>query len=110
MEKIVKIGEKEVRMRVSARIPFEYRQLFGRDIITEMQRLESKKGIENFEVFEQLAWLLAGKPGYPLKTAPEAIAEWLDCFDGMFDIINALPEITALWAEGNATYSEPRKK
>lgn len=110
MEKTINIGGKEVRMRVSARIPFEYRQFFGKDIIAEMQKLSGKNGFESFEVFEQLAWIMAGKPGYPIKTAPEAIAEWLDYFDGMFDIVNALPEIAALWAEGNATQSTARKK
>ena len=110
MEKIIKIGDKDVRMRVTARVPFEFRQMFGKDIITEMQKFGTGDGAGNFETFEQLAWLLAGKPGYPEKTAQEAIGDWLEGFDGMFDIIDALPEITSFWAAGSSTQSTARKK
>lgn len=114
MERVIKIGDKDVRMRVSARIPFDYRHLFGKDIIREMQKLTAAKdGIEDYEVFEKLAWLMAKSAGEEVHAelpADEAVAAWLDEFDGIFDFISALPEVVDLWQASNATSSVPRKK
>lgn len=113
MEKVIKIGEKDVRMRVSARIPFDYRHLFGKDIIREMQKMTVTEGIEDFELFEKLAWLMAkyaGEKVYAELPAEEAVAAWLDTFDSAFDIVSALPEIMELWQAGLGTLSTARKK
>lgn len=113
MEKTVHIGDKDIKMRVSARVPFDYRYCFGKDIIAEMQKIEKSGEVENFEVFENLAWLLAKNAGeevYADLPVKEAVATWLDGFDDMFAIIQATPDIMELWLSGSNTLSKPRKK
>ena len=69
MEKIVKIGDKEVQFRSSAALPHMYRRKFRRDIFVDMDALrksmkKSKDGsdqidIDSLEMFENLAWCFA---------------------------------------------------
>ena len=40
MEKIIKVGDKEVKMRASALVPRLYRFKFGRDMIADMNKLK----------------------------------------------------------------------
>lgn len=118
MEKIVYIAGKEVKMRVSARLPYEYRNLFGKDIITGMQKMEreGKTGelsTDSMQMFENLAWLMAKSAGEDVHAdlpAKEAVAEWLDGFEGMFAIFEAIPDIMELWISNTSATSVPRKK
>ena len=117
MEKIVKIGEKEVKFKTSAAVTYLYRQKFGRDLFLDMAKLESqlvKKEdgtstlpIESLEIFEELAYIFA-KHAEP-NTVPDDIAEWLERFD-TFDIYIIFPEIISLWAEENQSFSKLKKK
>lgn len=115
MEKVIEIAGKEVKMRVSARIPHEYRNLFGGDIIREMQKMEATGTMsdESVQMYEQLAWLMARNAGeevYADLPTSEAVGAWLDGFDDMFAILEAAPAITELWVDGKQTTSVPRKK
>lgn len=118
MEKVIEIAGKEVKMRVSARLPYEYRAIFGKDVITGMQKMEreGKSGElsgDSMELFENLAWLMAKSAGEDVHAelpAREAVAAWLDEFDSMFAIYEAIPAITELWVLNTASSSMPRKK
>lgn len=115
MEKTINIAGKDVKMRVSARLPYEYRNLFGGDIIIEMQKMENTGTMsgDSMQMFEQLAWLMARNAGEEVHAelpAKEAVGAWLDGFDSMFAILEAAPAITELWVDGTQTTSVPRKK
>lgn len=101
MEKIIKIGEKEIRMKSTAGTMMRYRNNFNRDFIKDLISLQEKlkdkieKGKEfeaiDLDLFEKIAWCMA-------KTADNSIPnieDWLDEFE-TFDIMKILPEIMNL--------------
>ena len=101
MEKIIKIGDNEIKMKATAGTLMRYRNNFGKDFIKDLQALQKKlnEKLENgaefealdLEMFEQIAWCMA-------KTADNNVPDiehWLDNFDA-FDIMTVLPEIMNL--------------
>lgn len=118
MDKIIKIGDKEVNFRATARTPRLYRSIVGRDMIVDMNKLQKaysnkKKGeIANFDIldlqiFEDTAFVMAyqANPEMNEKTPDE----WLDTFD-MFSIYEILPHILELWVQNTQTTSSAKKK
>lgn len=101
MEKTIKIGDKEVRLKAAGGTGVRYRNQFNRDYLDDLmiltkfieerkQNPEAPVG-ESLKVIEQIAWAMA-------KTADDKIPElaiWLDNF-GMFDLINSLSDIMEL--------------
>ena len=116
MEKIVMIGDKEVKFRSSAALPHMYRRKFSRDIFIDMAALrkslrKSKDGtyqldIESLEMFEDLAWCFARHAD---PEVPEDVETWLGQFE-TFDIYNILPDLFAMWTNENAGTSRLKKK
>lgn len=118
VKKIVRIGEQEIPMRASAQIPRLYRVKFGRDIISDLRKLERKleKARKDSDtefdameltIFEDVAWMLA-KHADP--SVPEDPGEWLDTIEGVFSVYMALPQILELWGLNQAQTSVPAKK
>jgi hypothetical protein len=117
MDKIVKIGDKEVKFRATARTPRLYRVLIGRDMIQDMNKLmkayrrkkedDDELDILDLQIFEDVAYVMArhANPDMEEKTADE----WLDTFD-MFSIYEVLPHILELWALNTKQTSNPKKK
>lgn len=110
LQKIVKIGDKEVAFRSSATIPRLYRIKFKRDIFKDLTKLEKsyrdKSGtdgstmeIEDLEIFENVAYIMAFHADH---TIPDDIDDWLDQFE-MFSIYEVLPEILELWGSNLIT-------
>ena len=109
LQKIVKIGDKEVAFRSSATIPRLYRIKFKRDIFKDLAKLESsyskKKSedgsfaIEDLEIFENVAYIMAFHADHSI---PDNIDDWLDQFE-MFSIYEILPEILELWGSNLVT-------
>lgn len=128
MEKIVVIDGREVKLRASALIPRIYRAKFGRDLISDMRRLERKynavvntaeaEGLSEEEreeaefsaldltIFENLAYCMAVNGGEHVPHTPD---EWLDGFE-TFSIYVVLPSMMELWGVTNQTTAEPKKK
>lgn len=113
MEKIVNIGDKEVKFKSSAALPHIYRRKFGRDIFVDMSHLQAKiqksgneLDIDSLEMFENLAYCFA-KHADP--EIPDDIETWLEGFD-TFDIYNILPELLAMWVQENKSTSRTKKK
>lgn len=101
MEKVLKIGDKEIKMKSTAGTMMRYRNNFNRDFIKDLVKLQGKlndkieKGQEfeaiDLDIFEKIAWCMA-------KTADNSIPDienWLDEFE-TFDIMQVLPEIMNL--------------
>ena len=116
MDKIIKIGDKEVNFRATARTPRLYRSLVGRDMIGDMSKLQKayadkkKKNINfdilDLQIFEDTAFVMAyqANPEMNEKTPDE----WLDTFD-MFSIYEILPQILELWVQNTQTTSTAKK-
>lgn len=101
MEKTLKIGNKEVKMKSTAGTMMRYRNNFNRDFIKDLMALQKKltnkidTGTEfeaiDLDIFEKIAWCMAKTAD---NTTPD-IENWLDQFD-TFDIMQVLPEIMEL--------------
>lgn len=107
MERQVKIGNQEVTMRVNGNTPRLYREVFGQDLLTTIQKVLSKENDDAgaMEVTENLAYIMSKQADSSIGT----IEEWLDQFE-MLDIYNASAEIIALWANNQKTTSQAKKK
>lgn len=114
MTTTVNIGGKEVRVRVSARTPFDYRELFFSDLIDDMHRVcTGAAGADTIEVVEKFLWICARNAGEDVHAdlpAEDAIAAWLDEFDDMYAMYKALPVVIEMWQKETQTTSEAKKK
>lgn len=126
MEKIIKVGGQEVKMRASALVPRLYRFKFGRDMIADMNKLkrayqkaadlpedateEEKQDAQltvlDLTIFENTAFIMAKHADPDQPNNPD---EWLDQYE-MFSIYEVLPQILELWALSNVTTSKSKKK
>lgn len=127
MERTIKIGGAELRMRASALIPRLYRFRFGRDLIKDMSQLEqsyrkamnlkedatdeekqdAQFSVLDLTIFENVAWCMAKNADASVPDSPD---EWLDSIDGVFSIYEVLPSILELWTIGLQQTSAPVKK
>ena len=127
MERTIKVGGAELRMRASALIPRLYRFRFGRDLIKDMTQLEkaykkamslkedatdderqdAELGVLDLTIFENVAWAMAKNADPNVPNDPD---EWLDTIDGVFSVYEVLPQILDLWTAGLETTSKPVKK
>lgn len=126
MEKMVKIDGKEVGFRATALTPRIYRHKIGRDMIQDLNKLQSayNKAMRlpddatdeeykeaqlsalDLEIFENAAYVMAKQYDANLPNSPE---EWLDGFE-TFSIYEILPAILELWQLNSATTAKPKKK
>ncbi len=136
MNKTIKIDGKSCEFKTSAAIPRLYRVKFNRDIFSDMikinkqvkiqeqlkkeakedcekrgipfneEEFESELPIDVLEIFEKVAFLMARHAD---PSQPDDIDEWLAQFD-TFSIYKVLPEIAALWGDGNKQLSKPKKE
>ena len=114
MTRTINISGKEVRVRASARTPFEYREYFFADLVDDMQRVcTGAAGADTMEIVERFLWLVAKNAGEEVHQdlpIEEAIAAWLDEFEDMYAIYKAMPEVISLWQDETSTSSEAKKK
>lgn len=107
MEKLVKLDGKEVRLVANGGTPRLYRAMFKRDVFSDMQHAIGTDGvINNAEVFENLAFIMAkqgGLEGYDIE-------KWLSEMDSPTAIVEAAPEIISLWLDTNETTVNSKKK
>ena len=104
MEKVIKVGEKEVKFKATAATPMHYRNTFkGEDIFRDFAKM-GQKGDDvledmDFGIFERIAYIMSEdfKKGVKFE-------DFLESFEVM-DIISALPDIMELWESNMATQS-----
>lgn len=111
MKRTVTMSGKEYTIENNALLPRQYRHLFGRDLLVDMQRLAdaySKDVYEvNTEVLENIAWLMLKAGGESVGETPE---DWLVGLDDTFAIYEIIEDVVDLWVEGRKTTSKPKKK
>lgn len=120
LRKTVVIDKKEVEFKASAAVPRIYRMKFRRDLFVDLQKVakavdkkgkkqgkeESEIPIENLEMFENIAYVMA-QHADP-KNVPADIMEWLEQFE-TFSIYQILPAILELWNMNEETKSQAKK-
>ena len=116
IKKEIEIDGNLVPFRASATVHRLYRAQFKRDIfkdflkleksMKENQKEESAIPIEDLELFENIAYVMAKHADPAQPNTPE---EWLDQFD-TFSIYGVLPQILELWRLNTATDVESKKK
>lgn len=120
LRKTVIIDGKEVEFKASAAVPRIYRMKFRRDLFVDLQKVaksvdkkgkkqgkeESEIPIENLEMFENIAYIMA-QHADP-KNVPADIMEWLEQFE-TFSIYQILPAILELWNMNEETKSQAKK-
>lgn len=104
MEKTIQIGDKAVRLRVSAAVPLLYRNYFKSDLFFDLLNLG--KDDNQLAVMERLAYTMAKHAD---STVPDSIVEWLAGF-GVMDIYSASAEILKTWEEDVQTGVKGEKK
>ena len=128
MEKIVKIGGKDCRLKTSAALPRVYRLLLGRDIFQDVHtmvttlsttwmasqqkdvELPSKEAqLEAVTLVENLAFAMH-KHGDPSQ--PNTVEKWLEQFDDEAALTDSaiVMELIALWNHETETTAEEKKK
>lgn len=126
MDKVIKIGDKEVGFRATALTPRLYRHMMGRDMLqdlellrksyikavtssqnpTEDEKQKAQLSVPDLEIFENAAYVMAKQYD---RSIPDNMEEWLDNFE-MFSIYEILPQMLELWASNEKTTAKPKKK
>lgn len=108
VNKTVVIDGKEVRFRASAAVPRLYRNRFGKDIFTDLNKLsgQTEFDVESLEMFENIAYIMAYHAD---PTIPQTADDWLEGFN-TFSIYEVLPEIVELWGMNMKSNVNSKKK
>lgn len=109
MYREIKIGEHTLPMSANGATPIRYRMVFGKDLISEFQQVESNYSIA-IDTISELAFIMAqaGAKADMDKLNKNAYVTWLEQFEP-FDITNAAEDIVDLYM-GNAQVSSEVKK
>ena len=126
LTKNIEIDGKDVVFAASAAIPRIYRIQFKRDIFQDMAKIEKsvKKSqdklkenevsesdipIEDLEMFENVAFVMAKHAAQKKgQDFPNNVYDWLDQFN-TFSIYTILPEIVKLWNLNQQTQVKSKK-
>lgn len=118
MDKIVRIGDKDMGLRATALTPRLYRFKIGRDMIVDLKNLaknyakakddeDAQLSVTDLTIFENVAYIMAKQYNPDLPSTPD---EWLDSMDEVFTVYELLPDILELWQLNQITTSAPKKK
>ena len=111
MEKLIKVGEKELGFKATASTIRRYREKFGRDLLVDINKIipsfaKGELGVGDLEVFENMAYIMAKQYDPTIAENPD---DWLDGFE-MMDIYQVLPQLVELWGLNAESIEKPKKK
>ena len=112
MYQTVKIGEKEIPMLAMASVDVYYKHCFGEDPLA-IQTKEDAGVVDAIDLVQKMGFIMAKFAETKdrkemLKLNEEAYLDWLDQFERN-DLINALPDIRAVYDGEKVTSSEEKK-
>lgn len=116
MKKIVKVGDKEIKLTASAKTTYLYRDVFLDDIFkTFNDALQDIKDINNItateipvEVYSTLDRYIFVMNVAADDTQPMDFLEWLDQFEA-FDLYQLYPTAVEMWKLTNVSLSKSKK-
>lgn len=100
MDKVIKIGDKDVTLRATASTVRRYRARFGRDLLADMQRFTG--GESTGEILEAIANLTYVMAKQANNAVPDDIDEWLDSFE-VFPTADIAADVVNLWSASCVT-------
>ncbi len=116
LKREIEIDGKLIPFRASANIPRLYRAYFKRDIFKDIVKLgealekvekgKEKYGINDLEMFENVAYIMAKHADPKQPNTPE---KWLEQFN-VLSIYLVLPQILELWNLNMESTAESKKK
>lgn len=112
MQKIVRIGEKEVEMRSTAATAIRYRNVFHADILKELSEINPEKiDAEVIEKIQQLGFIMAKTADGANMTqlTDDDYMTWLDQFDSL-EMMQAAKDIVNVYIGGKTSESELKKR
>ena len=113
MEKVIKIGTKDVALQANAATPIRYRNLFKKDLLTLISEGTRDNGVEMTvasEVAPELAFIMAksAEKADMSKLNEVKFLEWLEQFEPM-DVVNATESIFSVYFGDAETIVEAKK-
>lgn len=105
MDRVVKIGDKDVTLRATASTIRRYRAKFGRDLLLDLQAFTggAQTG-ESLEAVQNLMYIMAKQANDKI---PDDINEWLDQFE-VFPLTDLAVPVVNLWTESSVTTVKPK--
>ena len=101
MNKIITIGDKEVKLECNAYTPIKYREETGRDLLKEFTHLDEND--PDTSVMLDLLFIMAKQGGFDGDQE-----KFFSQFE-LLDAYAALPQAMALWTENGESTSVPKK-
>ena len=112
MEKIIKVGNKEVHFAANAATPMKYRNTFkGCDLFRDLIALTEAREDEDADIFTDIDMGMFERIAYIMSDAymkGQSQEDWLSGFE-LMDIVMALPDIIDLWGDNAETQSLTEK-
>ena len=112
MEKVIKIGDKEVKLKSSAATYWKYRKVFTEDLFRTLQDMTKDLGDDGtipdgaVAVLLQAAYIMAGQADPKMNMDIET---WLDQFE-LMDSINGIQGVFEMLMNDQVTIDEAKKK
>ena len=113
MEKVIKIGTKDVALAANAATPIRYRNVFKKDLLTQISEGTRENGVDltvASEVAPELAFIMAksAEKADMNKLNEDKLLEWLEQFEPL-DLVNATEAIFAVYFGDAETVVESKK-
>jgi len=102
MEKLVKIGESEVKMQSNAFTPIKYKNMFKEDLLTGLAKISTDN--LDVDVLSKLAYCMALQADATIGS----LEDWISQFE-LMDFYKALPQVVELWSDNTAQTSKSKK-
>ena len=111
MEKIIRIGDREVGFKATASTTKRYRSKFNRDLFKDIAQMQNREDgqeltVADLECFQNIAYIMAWQYDNTIPSDPD---DWLDQFE-MFDIYFVLPQLIELWGMNMEQLEQTKKK
>lgn len=104
MKRTIEIDGRTITFKATARTPLLYKQWVGRDLFTDIQKIQTEKDMA-LNVLGDLAYVMAKQEDPSIGD----MEEWFDQFE-MFSLYMALPQLQDLWGAEMSTTVKPKKK
>lgn len=99
-------GGREVNLLANALTKYRYRQVFGSDLMDELQNVTEGSAGQQAELFEKLCYVMATQAEKRSETASiEDFLAWLEDF-GSGEILESALEIVAIYQSNQKGLSE----
>ncbi len=115
MIKSVLIDGKYLNMKVTANTPKRYREVFGKDLITDLRDLwkhtDKKTGkiLDGFDfgTIERMAYIMAKQGNNDIA---DNIDDWLDTIENPQALYEAMPQIIGMWSANERQIATAKKQ